>query len=79
MGEHLFSVSSIAERWGVHRATVLRLFHAGLLPGVVVSRGKQRTLVRFRPATIEAWERRRERESRQAGALVTEAGEGMGE
>jgi len=78
LSEPLFSVSNVAERWGVHRATVLRLFHDGLLPGVVVSRGKRRTLVRFRPATIEAWERRRERESRQDGTLATGAAGALG-
>ena len=67
MSEKLFTPDDLAERWGVHKATVLRLFHTGELPGVAISRGRERTTVRFRLAAIEAWERKRER------VAVTEA------
>lgn len=61
MGEKLFTPDEVAARWGVHKATVLRLFHNGELPGIAISRGKERTTVRFRPAAVEAWERKREK------------------
>lgn len=60
MSEKLFTPDEVAARWGVHKATVLRLFHSGALPGVAISRGKERTTVRFRPSAVEAWERKRE-------------------
>ncbi len=59
--EKLFTPDDLAARWGVHKATVLQLFHEGELPGVAISRGKERTTVRFRPAVIEAWEKKREK------------------
>ena len=61
MEDKLLTASDVAGRWGVHRATVLRLFHAGVLPGIILCRGRGRTTVRFRLASVEAWERRRER------------------
>ena len=61
MNEKLFTPEELAERWGVHKATVLRLFHKGELPGVAISRGKERMTVRFRPAVIEAWEKKHEK------------------
>lgn len=61
MSEKLFTPDGLAERWGVHKATVLRLFHNGELPGVAISRGKERMTVRFRPSVIEAWEKKREK------------------
>jgi excisionase family DNA binding protein len=61
VSEKLLTADDIANRWGVHKATVLRLFHNGELPGVTISQGKERTTVRFRPAVVEAWEKKRER------------------
>jgi excisionase family DNA binding protein len=61
VSDKLFTPDEVAARWGVHKATVLRLFHTGELPGVAISRGKERTTVRFRPAVVEAWERKREK------------------
>lgn len=61
MSENLLTPEDLAERWGVHKATVLRLFHNGELPGVAISRGKERTTVRFRPSVVEAWEKKREK------------------
>lgn len=51
----------VAKRWDVHKATVLRLFHDGILPGIPLCQGKKRTVVRFRLSAIEAWERKREK------------------
>jgi excisionase family DNA binding protein len=61
VSEKLWTPNELAERWGVHKATVLRLFHDGELPGVAISRGKERVTVRFRPAVVEAWEKKREK------------------
>ena len=60
-GETLLSPDEVAARWKVHKATVLRLYHNKLLQGVALCQGKARTTVRFRLATIEAFERKRER------------------
>lgn len=51
----------LAKRWDVHRATVLRMYHDGILPGIPLSQGKKRTTVRFRLSAIETWERKREK------------------
>ncbi len=51
----------VAARWDCHKATILRKFHAGDLPGILLSQGKTRATIRFRLSTIEAWERKRER------------------
>jgi len=61
VSEKLWTPNELAERWGVHKATILRLFHDGELPGVAISRGKERVTVRFRPAVVEAWEKKREK------------------
>jgi len=61
VSEKLLTPDDLAARWGVHKATILRLFHTGELPGVTISRGKERTTVRFRPAIVEAWEKKREK------------------
>jgi len=61
MSEKLFTATEVATRWGVHKATVLRLFHTGVLPGVAIARGRKRTVVRFRPEAIGAWEKMREK------------------
>ena len=61
MSEKLLTPADLATRWGVHKATVLRLFHDGDLPGVTISRGKERTTVRFRLTVVEGWEKKREK------------------
>jgi excisionase family DNA binding protein len=61
MSEKLLTASEVATRWGVHKATVLRLFHTGVLPGVAIARGRTRTVVRFRSEAIGAWEKMREK------------------
>ncbi len=60
--EKLLTPEELAARWDLHKATVLRLFHDGALPGIVLCRGKTRTTVRFRLIAVQAWEKRRERE-----------------
>jgi excisionase family DNA binding protein len=73
MSEKLLTPSEVAARWDVHRATVLRLFHSGVLPGVTVSGGRARVMVRFRPETILAWEKRRERGGDGRGMVEKDA------
>src|SRR5437867_621936 len=51
--EKLLTPQDLAERWGLHRASVLRLYHRGLLPGVVLFRGRGRTTARFRLAALQ--------------------------
>jgi len=60
--EKLLTPEELAARWDLHKATVLRLYHAGLLPGIALCRGKARTTVRFRLAAVAAFEQKRERE-----------------
>jgi predicted DNA-binding transcriptional regulator AlpA len=60
MEEKLLTSSEVAARWGVHKATVFRLYHDGLLPGILLSRTAKRVTIRFRLKTIEEWENRRE-------------------
>jgi len=59
--ERLLTADQLAQRWGLHKATVLRMYHEGVLPGVNLCRGQERSRVRFRPAAVEAFERKRER------------------
>ena len=52
--------SEVGARRDVHKATVLRLYRAGALPGIALCLGQARTTVRFRLAVVEAFERKRE-------------------
>ena len=63
--QKLLTPDEVAGRWGLHKATVLRLFHSGMLPGITLCRGKARSTVRFRLAAVEAFERRHERNGAQ--------------
>jgi hypothetical protein len=49
------------ERIGISSITVLRLFDAGALAGVVVHAGKRKRIVRFRDEAIERFIASRER------------------
>ena len=60
--EKLLTPDELAVRWDLHKATVLRLYHSGVLPGVALCRGKARVTVRFRLAAVVAFEQKRERE-----------------
>jgi predicted DNA-binding transcriptional regulator AlpA len=60
----LISIDDVAARWGVHRATVLRIYYRGELPAVSVGTGAKRSTLRFRLATIEAFEKQRERSAK---------------
>lgn len=69
--ERLLTAAELAVRWGLHRATVLRMFHARLIPGMVLRRGKGKArkgkaTIRFRPSAIEAFEREHEQASLKA-------------
>lgn len=61
VNEKHLTPDEVAARWDLHKATVLRMFHSGILPGITLSQGKKRSTVRFRLSAIEAWERKRER------------------
>ena len=54
----LWTAEQLAERWQVPKAHVYRLARDGRIPVVAIGR-----YYRFRPAAIEAWERRQEGES----------------
>ena len=60
MDKHL-SAEAVSNRWDCHKATVLRKYHSGELPGIAISRGRQRSLIRFRLETIVAWEKKQEK------------------
>jgi hypothetical protein len=59
--EKLFTPEEIAKRWDCHKATVLRKYNAGDLPGVVISAGATRKTIRFRPEAVENWEKKNEK------------------
>jgi excisionase family DNA binding protein len=59
--EKLLTPAELAQRWGLHRATILRLFHEGSIPGVVLTRGAEKSTIRFRLSAIEGFEQARER------------------
>lgn len=65
--EQLLTASQLGKRWGLHRASVLRMFRAGAIPGIILARapenhrGAGKSTVRFRLAAIRAFERARER------------------
>jgi hypothetical protein len=58
--EKLLTAGEVAARWSVHKATVLRLYHEGALPGVLLSQTAKRALIRFRIKAIEDWEKKQE-------------------
>lgn len=58
--ERLLTAGDVAARWTLHKATVLRMFHSGVLSGVILCRGRSRTTVRFKLSAVEAFERKRE-------------------
>jgi excisionase family DNA binding protein len=60
MSEKHLTPNELAVRWDIHKSTVLRLYRAGVLPGIALCLGKARTTVRFRLAAVEAFERKRE-------------------
>jgi predicted site-specific integrase-resolvase len=54
MEEGLVSIELVARRLGVKQSTVRAGVKRGLIPAVVLWRGKRRSLVRFRVEDIEA-------------------------
>jgi excisionase family DNA binding protein len=50
----------LAERWNVHKVTVLRLYQSGALGGIMLTKGKTRNTIRFRLSTVEAFEQEQE-------------------
>ena len=53
MDKDLFSVEDVARRLGVRPSTVRAGVKRGLIPAVILWRGKRRSLMRFRPEDIE--------------------------
>ncbi len=74
--EKLLTPNELAARWGLSKATILRMFHAGILPGVTLCLGEERNTVRFRLATVEKFEQQREQQRHGNGHTVREAGAG---
>lgn len=57
----LFTASEAAKKLNVNPITIIRLFDAGLLPGIVLRAGAQRRMIRFRPETLEKYLATREK------------------
>jgi len=49
----LYTPSEAAEKLNVKPVTVLRLFDAGALPGVILRQGARKRIIRFRPEAVE--------------------------
>ena len=63
MQQKLVTPEELGARWDLHKSTVLRMYHAGVIPGITLCRGKKRSIIRFRLSAIEAFERQREQEN----------------
>lgn len=62
----LRTVKQAGERLGVSDITILRLFDAGALEGVVIHAGKRKRLIRFRDESIEKFISAREKRTVKA-------------
>ena len=45
----------VAEMLALSQQTILRLYRAGILPGIPVTIGKRKSTIRFHKPTIEKW------------------------
>lgn len=59
--QSLLSPKETALRLGVSEVTVIRLFNAGTLSGVVLAQSERRRIIRFRPDAVERFIQNRER------------------
>ena len=50
---NLYTPTEVAERLNIKPITVIRLFDAGALQGVVIRAGAKKRTIRFRPETVE--------------------------
>lgn len=57
----LFTTSEAAEKLRVKPVTIIRLFDAGVLPGLVLRGGARRRIIRFREEALEKFLASRER------------------
>lgn len=57
----LLTPTDIADRLKVKPVTVLRMFDAGILPGIVLRQGLRKRVIRFREEAIERFIASRER------------------
>ena len=57
----LLTPTDIADRLKVKPVTVLRMFDAGILPGIVLRQGVRKRVIRFREEAIEKFISSRER------------------
>ncbi len=53
MSSGLLTPLEVAEIFSVDNSTVLKWFHLGKIPGVILNRGQRRTCVRFRAEDIQ--------------------------
>ena len=53
MSSGLLTPLEVSEMLGVDDSTVLKWFHLGKIPGVILNRGQRRTCVRFRAEDIQ--------------------------
>ena len=53
MSYGLLTALEVAEILSVDDSTVLKWFHLGKIPGVILNRGQRRTCVRFRAEDIQ--------------------------
>ncbi|MGH7965486.1 MAG: helix-turn-helix domain-containing protein [Candidatus Binatia bacterium] len=49
----LCTPSEVAEKLKIKPVTVLRMFDAGALPGIIVRQGARKRVIRFRPEAVE--------------------------
>jgi hypothetical protein len=59
---NLVSVKAAAAALDVAPITVLRLFDAGVLPGIVVAQRARKRIIKFRPETLQRFITSRERQ-----------------
>jgi len=50
---NLFTPTEAAEKLKVKSITVLRMFDAGILPGIILRQGERKRIIRFREEAIE--------------------------
>ncbi|MSQ47307.1 MAG: DNA-binding protein [Deltaproteobacteria bacterium] len=69
----LYTPSEVAGKLKVKSVTVLRMFDAGVLPGVILRQGIRKRIIRFREEAVEKFLTTREKRGGQA-----EVGRGHG-
>lgn len=63
---NLLTPTEIADRLKVKPITVIRLFDAGMLPGIVLRQGARKRVIRFREEAIEKFLTTREKQGSRA-------------